>query len=90
MPEVYLKIGLPGEKQDSVYSPSTVINQYFKAGDQLTVSEFETKVDEALRMASQRVYERYGFECSSAMGELSRIKAVTGQIVDKTGVVTIL
>jgi uncharacterized repeat protein (TIGR04042 family) len=90
MPEVYLKIAWPGEKQDRVYSPSTVINQYFKTGDKLTVTKFEEKVDQALKKASQRVYERFGFECTSAMGELDRIKAITGAISNKESIITIL
>ena len=89
MPEVYLKIEWPDKRQDTIYSPSTVINQYFNAGENLPVEEFETKVTEALNMASQRVYERFGYECTSAMAELDRIKRITGE-TDKTGIVKIL
>lgn len=89
MPEVYLKIEWPDKQVDKIYSPSTVINEYFKAGENLPVSEFEIKVTEALNKASQRVYERFGFECTSAMAELDRIKLITGK-TDKTGVVKIV
>ncbi len=90
MPEVHLKIEWPGQKEDAIYSPSTIINQYFKAGDILTVTEFETKVEEALNTASHRVYEKFGFECTSAMSELDRVKRITAQIADKNGVIKIL
>lgn len=89
MPEVYLKIEWPDQRKDEVYSPSTVINQYFKAGENLSVVEFEAKVTDALNMASKRVYERFGYECTSAIAELDRIKQLTSQ-VDKAGTIKIL
>ncbi|WP_256009398.1 MSMEG_0570 family nitrogen starvation response protein [Desertivirga xinjiangensis] len=90
MPEVYLKVEWPGNKQDEIYSPSTVITQYFERGMELTVAQFELKVSEALGKASQRVYERYGYECTSAIGELNRIKRITSGINDKNATIKIL
>jgi uncharacterized repeat protein (TIGR04042 family) len=90
MPEVHLKIEWPGEKPDEIYSPSTVINQYFITGEQLTLTDFESKVTEALNMASQRVYQRFGYECTSAMTELDRVKNLISGISDKTTLVKIL
>lgn len=87
MPEVYLPIEWPDKTTDRIYSPSTVINTYFKAGDQLSVAEFEVKIAEALTQASQRVKEKFGFECSSAMAELERLReAAKG----RAGVIKIL
>lgn len=87
MPEVYLPIEWPDRTTDRIYSPSTIINTYFKAGDQLTVAEFEVKITEALTQASQRVKEKFGFECSSAQAELQRLREAAK---DKTGIVRVL
>ncbi|MES2457523.1 MAG: MSMEG_0570 family nitrogen starvation response protein [Bacteroidota bacterium] len=89
MPEVYLHIEWPDGNRDMVYSPSTVINNYFKAGEDLAVAAFETKVTEALIMASQRVYQRFGYECTSAMAELDRLKLILSR-TDKSGNVKII
>ena len=90
MPEVFIQIIWPTGMPDSVYSPSSVIKNYFKAGESLTVEQFQRKVEEALINASQRVKERFGFECSSAMGELDRLNMITNKIDDKSTVVKII
>jgi uncharacterized repeat protein (TIGR04042 family) len=90
MPEVYIHIIWPTGNRDSVYSPSSVIKNYFKAGESLTVEQFQSKAEEALKNASQRVKERFGFECSSAMGELDRLNIIINKIDDKNSVVKII
>ncbi len=90
MPEVYLKIEWPGNKPDQVYSPSTIINQYFKTGDITSITEFEIRLTEALHIASRRVYEKFGYECTSAMAELARISRVINEMEDKSATVKIL
>ena len=75
MPEVNIPIEWPGNVADSIYSPSTVIKDYFKPGDEFTPADFETKVTQALNLASERVYQRFGYECTSAMSELERLKS---------------
>lgn len=90
MPEVYLNIEWPDAQPDRLYSPSTVIMQYFKAGDEFSVSSFEEKVTMALQMASKRVYERFGFECTSAMAELARIRKLAAHFEDRSQKVKII
>ena len=83
MPEVYVQIIWPNEAPDRVYSPSSIIKNYFKTGDVLTVEQFQNKADEALLNASKRVKEKFGFECTSAMGEMERLKEITDKIENK-------
>jgi uncharacterized repeat protein (TIGR04042 family) len=90
MPEVNVNIEWPDKQRDSIYSPSTVLLQYIKSGDYLSVQDFDERISEALQLASQRVYERYGFECTSAMSELDRLKARIASINDKNGLIKVL
>ncbi|QHV97782.1 MULTISPECIES: MSMEG_0570 family nitrogen starvation response protein [Spirosoma] len=90
MPEVNVTIEWPDKQKDSIYSPSTVLLQYIKSGDSLSIQDFDERISQALQLASQRVYERYGFECTSAMGELARLKARMASINDKNQLIKIL
>lgn len=90
MPEVNVPIEWPDRERDSIYSPSTVLLQYLKSGDSLSVQEFDERISEALQLASQRVYERYGFACTSAIGELARLKVRIEAIDDKNQRIQVL
>lgn len=74
MPAVYYTVELPDGSQCSCYSPSTIIHDYFKAGDAMPLGEFITRSRTALNAASERVRQRFGFACSSAMDQLSEIE----------------
>lgn len=89
MPEVYMQIKWPNKKDDSVYSPSSVLYDYFKAGQTMPVPAFQEKITEALLKASSRVAAKYGYECTSALEEIQRIKDIVEHMADKTGKVTI-
>ena len=92
MPEVRFQLEWPDGQSSTLYSPSTVILDYFRPGDSLSVSELEARGVEALRAASERVRARFGFACTRTDEEesllrqwVSRYKSddtvrVTGQI----------
>ncbi len=61
----------------SCYSPSTVVRSYFRAGDELPVSEFVSRSRQALNEASDRVRAKFGFACSSAAAQLAEIERFT-------------
>jgi uncharacterized repeat protein (TIGR04042 family) len=86
MPETYLKVQLPNDKEETIYSPSTVIKEYFEKASVMSLDEFQTNCSKALNHASKRVYERFGYECTSAMGELGRVNALVERIRDGAGV----
>jgi uncharacterized repeat protein (TIGR04042 family) len=74
MPAVYFTIELPDGATKECYSPSTVIQNYFKTGDQMLVSEFLSKGRAAFAHASERVRQKFGFSCSSAASQLEDIE----------------
>jgi uncharacterized repeat protein (TIGR04042 family) len=80
MPETFVRIKWPGGREETVYSPSSIIGTYFESATELSLSEFETRCGQALDHASQRVRETYGYACSSAMAEKHRILSVVKQL----------
>jgi uncharacterized repeat protein (TIGR04042 family) len=76
MPEVYMHIEWPDATPDRVYSPSSVIREFFESGDRLSIAQFETQITHALTRARERVREVYGMECTAAGAELQRVHAV--------------
>lgn len=74
MPSVTFSIRLPDGAVRDCYSPSTVVHQYFRKGEEMTVSEFVTRSRTALTEASERVRARYGFYCTSAAAQLQDIE----------------
>ena len=74
MPEVRFQLEWPDGQSSTLYSPSTVILDYFKPGDLLLVSELEERGVEALRAASERVRARYGFACTRTDEEESQLR----------------
>jgi uncharacterized repeat protein (TIGR04042 family) len=76
MPEVHLQLQWPDGRCSTLYSPSTVILEYLKVGDQLSVAELKTVGSEALAAASERVRARYGFACTRTDEEAARLHAV--------------
>ena len=73
MPEVRFQLEWPDGQSSTLYSPSTVILDYFRPGDSLLVSELEERGVEALRAASERVRARYGFACTRTDEEESQL-----------------
>ena len=80
MPETYLRVQLPDEKEEVIYSPSTIIKEYFEKASVMSLDEFQNSCSKALNHASKRVYERFGYECASAMGELARVNILVDKI----------
>ena len=74
MPEVVLQLCWPDGDASSFYSPSTVIYDFFKPGDTLSIAELEQKGLAALEEASERVRARYGFACTRTDEEAVKLK----------------
>ena len=73
MPEINFQINLPDGKKASLYSPSTVILEYFKPGDSLKISDFKSLAIQALHKASEKVRAKYGFACTRTLEEEEKI-----------------
>ncbi|WP_369790511.1 MSMEG_0570 family nitrogen starvation response protein [Rouxiella sp. WC2420] len=73
MPAMHFHVCWPDGSTEACYSPSTVIGEYLTAGEIYSLTEFTRRCSSALNEASQRVEQKYGFACSSAMDQLTRI-----------------
>ncbi|WP_010179480.1 MSMEG_0570 family nitrogen starvation response protein [Aquimarina agarilytica] len=73
MPVTYVNIEWPDNKTDQVYSPSSIVEDYFSSGQEITVEEFLSTCNTALNEASERVRQKYGYACTSAQAESHRI-----------------
>lgn len=74
MPEVFLELHWPDGKVSPLYSPSTVVYEYLKPGDMMSVAELEEKGLAALSKASERVRARYGFVCTRTHEEAMKLQ----------------
>ncbi len=76
MPVTYVHIELPDHKKDQIYSPSSIIQEYFNPGEVLSVDTFLTICTKSLNEASERVRQKFGYACTSAMAESQRINTL--------------
>ena len=75
MPERYVLVRWSDGAAQRIYSPSTVVEDYFSPGDSYPVEDFLKRGREALTIASERVRAAYGFPCGRAAASLARIEA---------------
>ncbi len=73
MPVTYIDIEWPDQQSDRIYSPSSIIEDYFNPGESISMGQFLTACTEGLEEASERVRQKYGYACTSALAESSRI-----------------
>jgi uncharacterized repeat protein (TIGR04042 family) len=71
MPEVLLELHWPDGEASRFYSPSTIIYNFLKPGETLSIAELEQKDLAALREASERVRARYGLGYPPRSGKMS-------------------
>ena len=74
MPEMHFTIRWPDGMPERCYSPSLVIKDFFSPGKAYPLDDFVVRSRSALNIASERVKAKFGFACSSAMDQLSRIE----------------
>lgn len=79
MPEMRFYVRWPDGRQEACYSPSLVVKDFLTPGESYALNDFVEKARTALNIASERVREKYGFTCSSAMDQLARIEAAAKQ-----------
>ncbi|MCG7429968.1 MSMEG_0570 family nitrogen starvation response protein [Dermacoccus nishinomiyaensis] len=88
MPEMRFAVRWPDGAETSHYSPSLVMHDYLVTGLRYPLQEFVSRTKEALDVASDRVREKYGFACTSAMASQEKIAANAAAYTD--GDVTVL
>ena len=74
MPAMHFYLLWPDGSEDCCYSPSTIIRQHLQVGMRYPIKEFEQLCAKALHDASDRVHEKFGYACSSAMEQLAAIQ----------------
>jgi len=74
MPEMHFRVRFPNGATVDCYSPSYVIEDYLNEGRSYAVPDFLERTRTALNIAAERVRERYGFSCSSALDQLAAIE----------------
>ncbi len=82
MPEVTFHVRWPDASEQRCYSPSSTIKDFFTAGESYPLDEFLDRSRRALNHASERVRQRYGFACSSAMGQLQQIEHTAARFIE--------
>jgi uncharacterized repeat protein (TIGR04042 family) len=78
MPEMRMSIRWPDRTQESCYSPSLVLKDYFQIGRSYALADFRDRCRMALTVASERVKAKFGFPCSRAAHQLARIEERCG------------
>jgi uncharacterized repeat protein (TIGR04042 family) len=74
MPEMRMSIRWPDGSQESCYSPSLVLKDYFDVGQRYAVADFRARSRTALTIAIERVRAKFGFSCPRAADQLARIE----------------
>lgn len=79
MPEIRFQIEWPDGVQETCYSPSLIVKQYFTLGESYSLEDFVARSRSALTIASDRVQAKFGYPCSLALGQLQRIETTAEQ-----------
>lgn len=74
MPVTHVYIKWPDSTEDKVYSPSSIVKSYFAKEQEVTINEFNAICNTSLNEASERVIQKFGYACTSAMAEIQRIQ----------------
>jgi len=78
MPETRFKVRWPDGQIEELYSPSSVVHDYFSAGTIYPLEDFIVRCRIALEKASTRVEAKYGYRCTSADAQLAQIERTVG------------
>ena len=79
MPEIRFQIEWPDGSQETCYSPSLIVKDYFAPDSEYTLEDFVERSRTSLKIASDRVLAKYGMPCSLALGQLQRIETTATQ-----------
>jgi uncharacterized repeat protein (TIGR04042 family) len=92
MPEMHFRVKWPSGLVQDCYSPSYIVEEHLTEGTNYDVDEFVSRVRTALNIASERVLQRYGFECSSALDQLRAVEETAAALApsDRAGKVAVL
>ena len=92
MPEMHFRVEWPNGKVERCYSPSYVVEEHLSVGSTYSVTDFVARARTALEIGSERVREKYGFACSSALDQLRAIEETASSLgaAERAGNVRVL
>jgi uncharacterized repeat protein (TIGR04042 family) len=79
MPEIRFQIQWPDGSEETCYSPSLIVKDYFIANKDYDLDDFMERSRSSLKIASDRVQQKYGFPCSLALEQLQKIEVKYAQ-----------
>ncbi|WP_034298766.1 MSMEG_0570 family nitrogen starvation response protein [Herbaspirillum sp. RV1423] len=82
MPEMHFSVRWPDNSVTDCYSPSLVIKEYLEVGKTYPLDDFVARSATALHIGSERVRQKFGYACSSALDQLQRIEATASRFQD--------
>jgi uncharacterized repeat protein (TIGR04042 family) len=85
MPEMRFVIRWPDGAEETCYSPSLVIKDYFVPGTDYPLADFLDRSRIALGIASSRVEAKYGVPCSRALSQLHTIETQAARYAGHPG-----
>lgn len=89
MPEMTFTVEWPDGARVDCYSPSLVVHDHLRVGETYPVADFVGRTSRALDEAGERVRQRYGFLCTSAIEQREQIQTLAARYAHD-GVVTVL
>ncbi|MBD2080497.1 MSMEG_0570 family nitrogen starvation response protein [Leptolyngbya sp. FACHB-17] len=82
MPEIRFQIQWSDGRQETCYSPSLIVKDYFVPNTDYDLEDFVQRSRTALNIASDRVQAKYGRPCGLALGQLQEIEMKAAQYAD--------
>jgi uncharacterized repeat protein (TIGR04042 family) len=79
MPEMHFDVRWPDDSVSQCYSPSLIVKDYLEVGRRYALSDFVDRSRTALNIGSERVRQKFGYACSSAMDQLQQIESTAGR-----------
>ncbi|MCE0766288.1 MSMEG_0570 family nitrogen starvation response protein [Pseudonocardia kujensis] len=74
MPEVIFDVRWPDGSRQSFYSPSLIVEEHFRAGGSYPVADFVDTSRTCMRIADQRVRQKYGVGCAQSVVTMAGIE----------------
>uniref|UniRef100_UPI00286C3B49 MSMEG_0570 family nitrogen starvation response protein n=1 Tax=Chamaesiphon sp. OTE_20_metabat_361 TaxID=2964689 RepID=UPI00286C3B49 len=84
------KIQWPDGSEETCYSPSSIVKNYFERDRDYELADFVDRAQTALNSASDRVLAKYGRPCGLAIGQLAEIKSKAAQFNSGTSHVRVI
>jgi uncharacterized repeat protein (TIGR04042 family) len=82
VPEVLFDVRWPDGSRQTFYSPSLIVEEHFRAGGTYPVAEFVDTSRTCMRIADQRVRQKYGFGCAQSVATMAGIERAAARYAD--------